>query len=128
MDRVLVEVMLTASLICLSAIITTSYSLLYGRVVLETEEVFLEKVLFHLAATAKGAAANSIITGNNVSIIVALQNPVTVEAKGESLSVYIANSVRSIFLGVEVRGGGTGKLFNITASQNFVTISTNGGS
>lgn len=122
MDRVLVEVLITTSLICLSAVTTTSSSLFYNGVSQECKEIVLEKNLFYLAAAIKEVAASSIIRGESMSITITFQNPILVETKGETLRVSVANLTKSIFLALNLEGGGAGNAFIITASQNSVTI------
>ncbi|MBC7113608.1 MAG: hypothetical protein H5T34_06310 [Candidatus Methanomethyliales bacterium] len=125
MDRVLVEVLITVSLLSLSAVITTSASLTYTRLKQFTEELSYEKALYSLAGAIKGAVVASIISGNNVSTSISFHNPVTIEAEGEFLKVYLMNSVRLIYLGVMTVGGGCGRVFYITASENLVFLTSN---
>jgi hypothetical protein len=125
MDRVLVEVLITASLLSLSAVITTSSSLTYAKLKQFTEELSSEKALYSLSGTIKGAVVASITYGKNVSTSISFHNPVTIEAEGEYLKVYLTNSVRSIYLGVMTVGGGSGRVFHITASQNLVFLTSN---
>ncbi|MCX8181811.1 MAG: hypothetical protein N3D12_01705 [Candidatus Methanomethyliaceae archaeon] len=122
MDRVMVEVLITASLLSLSAVITTSSSTIYARTLQMTEELSSEKTLYFLAGTIKGAVAASITSGKNITTSISFQNPIIIEAEGGFLKLKLANSVKSIYLGVVVEGGGKGRTFNIAASQNFVRI------
>ncbi|MGQ9759794.1 MAG: hypothetical protein ACUVQ5_04420, partial [Candidatus Methanomethylicaceae archaeon] len=117
MDRALVEVLITTSLICLSVVITTSSSLLYTEMSQKSREIVLEKTILYLAATIKEAAASSVIREENISIIVSLQNPILVETLGDTLRVSITNLTKSIYLGINLQGGGAGTVFNITASR-----------
>ncbi|MEM3365529.1 MAG: hypothetical protein QXM93_03810 [Candidatus Methanomethyliaceae archaeon] len=123
MDRVLVEVLITASLLSLSAVITTSSSLIFARATQLTEELFSEKALYYLAGTIKGAVAASITSGKNITTSISFQNPIVVEGEGGHLKLRLEGFVRSIYIGVNVEGGGTGRVFQITASPNLVRIS-----
>lgn len=124
MDRVLVEVLITTSILCLSAVITTSCSQYYLKINEAAEELSAEKALYSLAAAIKETVATSVMTGKNVSTLISFQAPLSVQTEGELLILRIKNSVNSIFLGVEVRGGGVGRAFRIEASQNLVTLSS----
>jgi hypothetical protein len=118
MDRVLVEIMIVAALFGLAAITTSAFAAQYEIMAQSIKEFALNRAVYSAASTMTGAAAESALSGTQISVIITFPYPLTLRASAGSLMISTTEMSRTIPLTVDACGDGTGRIFNVTAFAN----------
>ncbi len=124
MDRALVEIMLTASIICIMAIAVTSTSAQYAgmssiMITTSSEELHYSAVRTIMDAASESKASNSL-----TSFVLLLPSRIAIGVSDGAITTTCLGISRLYPLELNVSGGGFSDSFNITGSPsgNVVVI------
>jgi hypothetical protein len=122
MDRPLVEIMLTVSLLGVLALTITSATAQHQILVATLNDLSMEKSLSSATSAITNAAAEASTTGETICIKIAFPYAVTLDALQGF--VYASNEYasRKMAVPVEIFGKGTAMVFKITAYANKTVI------
>lgn len=126
MDRPLVEIMLTSTIICIMAITVASSSAQYAELSSTMISVSSEELHYSAVRGIMDAASESKAFNSSVTFVLLLPTKIAISASGGSIETVCLGIARSYCCGVNASGGGFSDSFNITgAPGGDVTIVPN---
>ncbi len=122
MDRPLIEIMITVSLLCISSLLISSFAAQSWGVAVTMRELAAEEALRSVHSSALSAALEGNLSGTAVTVIIDFPYEVLINATPPVITASVAGVSREAPSLIEIRGLCSGTVFNITGLQNGTAL------
>jgi hypothetical protein len=129
LDRAIVEVILLAAILSMAALGCSSFAAQFGVMSSWSMALGLNNIALGASSTLAEAASEANLCGGSAHLLLVLPYAATLNASGSTLTAASQGSSVEISLPVHAWGGGTGRIFDITAYANgtlFIDAEANG--
>jgi len=124
MDRALVEIMLTASIMCIMACAVASASAQYGCLAAVMTGASSNEIHYSVVRAIIDAASEAKVGGSSVSVVLLLPSKITINAEAGNITTTFLGESYSYASFLCVSGAGFSNAFNVTGMPDgTVTIS-----
>lgn len=114
--------MISAAILAMAAVACSSFAAQFGVMSSWLKEQGIDNVASGTSSAIADAASEASLSGGSAHLLLVLPYPATLNASGSSLTATSLGSSVEMRLLVNASGGGTGRIFEITANASGMVL------